>query len=108
MRCYVTAISAKQRLVKLAPWKSAISYAHKESIAPPQPPKNYVPVEKQGVGYKVKNGRGGPVGPTGVAGSPHFKEMNGYTNGASRSPFDKIGPCLTCSLYTIMLFQCGC
>lgn len=85
------AISAKQRLVKLAPWKSAISYAHKESIAPPQPPKNYVPGEKQGVGYKVKNGRGGPVGPTGVAGSPHFKEMNGYTNGASRSPFDKIG-----------------
>ena len=36
------AISAKQRLVKLTPWKSAISYAHKESITPPQLPKNCV------------------------------------------------------------------
>lgn len=85
------AISAKQRLVKLAPWKSAISYAHKESIAPPQPPKNYVPGDKQG-GYKIKGAaRGGPNVPSGTPGVPqHFKGANSYANGP-RSPFDKMG-----------------
>ena len=84
------AISAKQRLVKLTPWKSAISYAHKESIAPPQPPKNYVPGDKQG-GYKAKNGMGGATRPNGAPGAPqHFNGVNGYPNGP-RSHFEQMG-----------------
>ena len=50
------AISAKQRLVKLTPWKSAISYAHKESIALSLPRTTFLATSRAGT---RKNGMGG-------------------------------------------------
>ena len=47
------AVSAKQRLVKLPHWRSAISFAKKESITPPQPPKNLVPKGINMQGYST-------------------------------------------------------